>query len=211
MQAQRVVIADDHAIVRRALADMLAQFPAVDLVGEAEHGIDAIAVVKVQQPDLLLLDIAMPYVGGLEIIDEIQQWSPATRVAVFTGVRSGGVLRELLQRELPGLLLKSIPAEELRAGLERILRGETYVCEEALQLASDADSLAALTARERQVMQQVVAGASNQEIAERFNISAKTVDNHRTNLMRKLDVHSLGGLLQVALREGMLAGDGQEA
>ncbi len=209
MQVQSVVIADDHAIVRRALADLLGEFPAVDVVAEAEHGIDALAAVKVHQPDLLFLDIAMPYVGGLEIISELRHWSEGTRIAVFTGVRAGGVMRELLELEVLGLLLKSCSPGELRAGLGQILAGRQYICDEARELAGSGDSLAALTHRERQVLQQIVSGASNQEIADRFSISAKTVDNHRTNLMRKLDVHSVGGLIQVALREGLLATDGQ--
>jgi len=211
MQIQRVVIADDHAIVRRALADLLAAYDGVELVEEAEHGIDAIAAVKVHQPDLLFLDVSMPYVGGLEIIGEIRQWSPATRIAVFTGVRSGGVINALLDDGVQGLLLKSCTPEELHHGLAALLRGERYVCTEALELANASGSLSQLTARERQVLQQIVRGASNQEIAERFNISAKTVENHRTNLMRKLDAHSLGALIQIALREGLLAGDGQDA
>lgn len=118
-------------------------------------------------------------------------------------------MRELLQQEVLGLLLKSCSPQELREGLQQILAGRQYICAESRELAEAGDSLAALTQRERQVLQQIVRGASNQEIAERFSISAKTVDNHRTNLMRKLDVHSVGGLVQVALREGLLAADGQ--
>ncbi|MFV8818598.1 response regulator [Haliea sp. E17] len=204
MQAQRLVIADDHAIVRSGLATLLAQFADVAIVAEAEHGIDAIAAVKLQQPDLLLLDIAMPHVGGLEIIGEIAHWSPATRVAVFTGLRSGGVMRQLIDSGVDGLLLKSLAPAELQQGLRRILDGETWICPQARELAAATQGLVELTERERQVMQQVVSGASNQQIAERFSISAKTVDNHRTSIMRKLDVHSLGGLVQVALREGLL-------
>ncbi len=211
MQPVRVIIADDHAIVRHALGALLAQFGGVEVIAEAEHGIDAIAAVKIHQPDLLLLDIAMPYVGGLEIIGEIHQWSPATRIAVFTGVRSGGVIRELLDLGVSGLLLKSMSSDDLQRGLRQIVDGDTFICGEATELASASESLAQLTARERQVMQQIVTGASNQDIAERFNISAKTVENHRTNLMRKLDVHSVGGLVQIALREGMLPADGQDA
>ncbi len=209
MQPVRIVIADDHAIIRHALAGMLATFPGAEICAEAEHGIEAIAAVKVHQPDLLFLDIAMPYIGGLEVFDEVHQWSPATQIAVFTGVRSGGVMRDLLDRQPLGLLLKSTPPEELRAALGSILRGEHWICAEASELARETSPLAALTARERQVMQQLVSGASNQQIAERFHISAKTVDNHRTNLMRKLDVHSAGALVQIALREGLLGSDGQ--
>jgi len=205
MQIQRVVIADDHTIVRSGIRDLLAASGAVDIVGEAEHGIAAIAAVKTHQPDLLFLDVAMPYAGGLEIIDEVRHWSPTARIVIFTGVTSGGVMAQLLRAQVAGILHKGSSGEEIQRGVKAILAGDCYVCDEVTRLASDSDTLGSLTGRERQVLQQIVSGASNGEIAERFNISPKTVDNHRTNLMRKLDVHSVHGLIQVAIREGLLA------
>jgi DNA-binding NarL/FixJ family response regulator len=211
MQATRIVIADDHAIVRTGLRDLVSAIAAadretgpVDVVAEAEQGIEAIAAVKNHQPDLLLLDIAMPYAGGLEIIDEVRQWSPDTRIVVFTGVATGGVMSQLIQAKVSGILLKSCSAKEIEDGLAAALKGEECICEAARELAQGAGTLESLTSRERQVLHQIVAGASNAEIAERFNISPKTVDNHRTNLMRKLDVHSVTGLIQVAMREGLV-------
>lgn len=208
MPSTRIVIADDHAIVRDALRDLLCSFGSVEIVAEACHGIEALAAVKTEQPDLLLLDIAMPFVGGLEIIEEIRQWSPRTRIAVFTGVQSGGVIGELQRLGVQGIVLKGASSREMQHGMQQLLAGERFFCSGARSLASATESLANLTARERQVLQQVVSGASNAAIAERFNISPKTVDNHRTNLMRKLDVHSVGGLIQIALREGLITATG---
>jgi len=205
----RIVIADDHAIVREAVRTLLLSLANVEIVAEACHGIEALAVVKTEQPDLLILDISMPYVGGLEIIEEIRQWSPKTRIAVFTGVQSGGVINELRRSQVQGIILKSSSSEEMLLGMEAVLAGEEFICSGALALASSTASLSDLTARERQVLQQIVNGASNAAIGERFNISPKTVDNHRTNLMRKLDVHSVGGLVQIALREGLITPHGQ--
>lgn len=204
MQPLRIVVCDDHAIVRSGLLELLGSLCTFDCVAEAEHGIEAIAAVKNHRPDVLFLDISMPYAGGLEVIEEIRQWSPDTRIVVFTGVATSGVMSELIQAQVEGILLKSCSSQEMQRGLQAIIDGATYVCEEAARLAGDSQTLSSLTSRERQVLHQVVLGASNADIAERFNISPKTVDNHRTNLMRKLDVHSVGGLIQVAIREGLI-------
>ena len=200
----RIVVCDDHAIVRSGLLELLGSITEFECVAEAEHGIEAITAVKKHQPNLMFLDVSMPYAGGLEVIGEIRQWSPDTRIVVFTGVATSGVMNELIQAEVDGILLKSCGSEEMQRGLQTIVEGNPYICDEANRLASDSATLSSLTSRERQVLHQVVMGASNADIAERFNISPKTVDNHRTNLMRKLDVHSIGGLIQVAMREGLI-------
>ncbi len=207
MGAIRIVIADDHAIVRKGLHEMLDALADVELVAEAGNGIEAIAAVKRHHPDLLMLDIAMPYASGLELIDEIRSWSPDTRIAVFTGVRTSGVMAELIDSKVEGLLLKSSPPDEISLGLTALLNDGIFISQEAQALARESREISGLTSRERQVLHQIVAGNSNADIARVLNISPKTVENHRTNLMRKLDVHSLGSLIQVALRAGLLTAE----
>lgn len=200
----RVLIADDHGIVRGAVRLILEAIAGVEIVGEAEDGISAIALAKRLKPDLLILDVAMPQAGGLAVIGEVRRWSPATRVAVLTGISRGVTLAQLRSSGAVGLLLKSCTPQELDHGLRRMVAGEEYVAAGARALLGGSEPGAALTMRERQVLSLAAQGKSNAEIATLLNISPKTVDNHRTNLMRKLDVHSAAGLTAVALREGLL-------
>lgn len=200
----RILIADDHAIVRDAVRSILEEISGVEIVGEAEDGIAAIALAKRLKPDLLILDVAMPHAGGLVVIGEIRRWSPATRVAVLTGIVRRVTLQQLHESGAAGLLLKSCTPRELEHGLRRIVAGEQYVAEDARALLGEKAPGVELTMRERQILSLAAQGKSNAEIAAVLNISPKTADNHRTNLMRKLDVHSAAGLMAVALREGLL-------
>jgi len=199
-----VLIADDHAIVRTALRQLLEAIPGVEVVSEAQDGLAAIALTKKLKPDLLLLDVSMPHVGGLAVIGEIVRWSPATRVAVVTGVTARTTLAQFVASGAVGLLLKSSPSQELDHGLRRIVAGESYIARD-LRAALDAPSaMTTLTMRERQILELVAQGRSNGEIAAVLNISIKTADNHRTNLMRKLEVHSVAELMSLAQREGLV-------
>ncbi len=200
----RVLIADDHAIVRDAVRLILEAIGGVDVVGEAGDGIAAIALVKRLKPDVLLLDVAMPQAGGLAVIGEVRRWSPATRVVVLTGISRAVTLAQLRVSGAVGLLLKSCSPQELDLGLRQIIEGGEYIAESVRALLSDSAPAAELTTREQQVLTLAAQGKSNVEIAGLLNISPKTVDNHRTNLMRKLGVHSAAGLTAVALREGLL-------
>lgn len=203
-RACRIVIADDHDIVREATRPLLTSIPGVEIVGEVDNGVTAIALVKRLQPDLLVLDIAMPHASGVVVLGESRRWSPLTRIAVLTGVSASGVLAEIAASGVAGLMSKSSPAAELRAGLGTIVAGGTYVCAEVAAILAETRGLRELTARERQVLSLAVQGKSNAEIAALLNISPKTVDNHRTALMRRLDVHSIAELVAFALREGLL-------
>jgi DNA-binding NarL/FixJ family response regulator len=200
----RILIADDHAIVRDALRQIAEAIDGVEIVGEAEDGIAAIALAKRLKPDLLILDVAMPHAGGLAVIGEVRRWSPATRVAVLTGIARRVTLAQLRASGAVGLLLKSCAPQELDRGLRRIVAGEEYIAESVQALLSENAPGVELTMRERQILTLAAQGKSNTEIAALLNISPKTADNHRTNLMRKLDVHSAAGLTAVALREGLL-------
>lgn len=200
----RVLIADDHAIVRNAVHMILTSMSGVEVVGEAENGIATVALTKRLKPDLLLLDVAMPHMGGLAAIGEVRRWSPETRVAVLTGINRATTLSELRASGAVGLLLKSCTPQELAEGLSAIIAGEEYIAESARELLDPDGPVAALTMRERQILNLAAQGRTNAEIARMLNISPKTVDNHRTNLMRKLDVHSAAELAVIALREGLL-------
>jgi DNA-binding NarL/FixJ family response regulator len=200
----RVLIADDHAIVRNAVRTIFATIDGVEIVGEAEDGMQAVALAKRIKPDVLLLDVAMPQMGGLAAIGEIKRWSPETRVVIFTGIDRAMTLNELRASGAVGVLLKSCTPQEIADGLSAVIAGQEYIAKGVRELLESGGPMGELTTRERQILSLVAQGKTNAEIAELLHISPKTADNHRTNLMRKLDVHSTAELLAVALREGML-------
>lgn len=204
-----VVIADDHDIVRDGLRDSLAEAGAADeaqfeVVGEARNGLEAMAQVKANRPDLLFLDVSMPLANGLEVLADLKRWSPATRIVVFTGVSSSGLLAGLVESGVDGLFGKGMPTADLIAQLPLILAGGRVVAPELAQQIAQGQSAPALTERERQTLNMIIAGKSNREIAELLCISPKTVDKHRTSLMSKLGVHSVAELMAHALREGLV-------
>ena len=203
------VIADDHAIVRAGLRTALEtpgliEVDGIKVVAEAADGLKAIAALRQHRPQLLLLDVQMPHAGGLEVLVEARRWSPDTRIVVLTGVMALGKISELVSAGVDGLFSKGEDNAELYRQLPNILRGRKHIAASFVRMLEDAPQQAALSARERQTLNLIVAGRSNKEIAETLGISAKTVDRHRTNLMQKLDVHSVAQLIAFALREGLI-------
>nr|WP_282449482.1 response regulator transcription factor [Roseibium sp. CAU 1639] len=203
------VIADDHAIVRAGLRIAL-ETPGtvvsegIAVVAEANDGLQAIAAVRRHRPSLLLLDVQMPLAGGLEVFVEARRWSPDTRVVILTGVSSVGKIGELVASGVDGLFSKSEDHDELIAKLPNILSGQRHIAGRFEEMLRDAPAPPLLSDRERQTLNLIVSGRSNREIGETLGISAKTVDRHRTNLMKKLDVHSVAQLIAYALREGLI-------
>lgn len=201
-----VVIADDHALVRNGLKDIVAAIQgfAVTVVGEAENGVEAISVTKTNQPNLLLLDAGMPLSRGMEVFGEVRRWSPDTSVAVVTGFTSARSLSDWISAGVDGLFIKTCPPQEMAHGFGLLLAGEKYVAEDVVRILGREEETQNISLRERQVLHLIAEGCFNAAIAERLGISAKTVDNHRTRLMAKLNVHSVGQLLAYALKEGLL-------
>jgi DNA-binding NarL/FixJ family response regulator len=203
------IVADDHKLLRDGIKQILLSIDSITVVAEACDGLEAISLVRRHTPDLLTLDMAMPYAQGLEIYEEVRRWSPETRVIVFTGLTSIGLLSELVTAGVDGLFAKRGDPDQLMESVPIILNGGKVIAPEIVELLENREPTASLTARERQILSLVATGRSNKEIASRLGVSLKTVDNHRTNLMRKLDVHSVAELLSYALREGLLDGSDQ--
>ncbi|WP_119421924.1 response regulator [Desertibaculum subflavum] len=198
------VIADDHQIVRSGLRGILEGELGFHVVGEATNGLEAISAARRLRPTLLLLDYAMPLAQGYEVFVEVRRWSPATKVIVFTGVTAQATMTSLVSHGVDGLFLKRGDAAELVSAVPRILAGEQVLSPEVAAAVAQGNGAEPPTRREMQVLALVARGMTNAEIAVQLGISAKTVDNHRTNLMRKLAVHSTAELLAYALREGYL-------
>lgn len=203
MTGPTAVIADDHALIRQGVRQILVS-AGVDVLSEATNGLEAIAMVRSHRPALLTLDIAMPYARGIEVFGEVRRWSPETRVIVFSGLTSSGLLSELAEAGADGLFLKREELAPFSDAIPRIIGGERVFGPGVPELLESAENTEQLTARERQILSLITQGLQNREIAERLGVSAKTVDNHRTNMMRKVGAHSVAELLTFALREGLL-------
>lgn len=203
------VVADDHAIVRSGLRAAIEtpgriELKGIKVLGEAANGIEAIALTRQHKPDLLLLDVQMPMVGGVEVIIEARRWSPSTKIVVLTGVSALGLISALVDSGVDGLFSKGDDNTELYDRLPGILRGQRYIADRFVSALKAAPNGVQLTGRERQILNMILSGQSNKDIAATLGISAKTVDKHRTSMMQKLDVHSVPQLMAYALREGLV-------
>ncbi len=199
-----VIIADDHAVVRAGVVDVFSRMDGITVVAEADNGLAAIAVVKKHQPDLLVLDAAMPLAKGIEVLADCRRWSPDTAIILFTGFMSANVLNDWLQAGVDGILLKTSSAEEMEKGFRTVLEGGPYLSSGAQAILETVSDPINLTNREREVLSMIASGQQNGEIADRLCLSVRTVEKHRGSLMAKIGVHSVSELLVYALKEGLL-------
>jgi DNA-binding NarL/FixJ family response regulator len=210
----RVLIADDHEIVRRGIRDLIEKHPGWEVCGEAKDGRDAVSRAFALKPDLVLLDIGMPNLNGLDAARQIAANCPLTRVLVLTVHDSEQVVREVLAVGARGFLLKSDAGRDLVSAVEALQRHGTFFTSKVASLvlegylnprrASEPSRRNRLTPREREVVQLLAEGKTSKEIAVALNLSVKTTETHRTNIMRKLDVHSIAGLTIYAVRNGIV-------
>lgn len=205
LKQAKAILADDHPMIRQALRQILSDLE-ISVVAEAGDGLQAIAMVRAMQPDLLILDVAMPHARGIEVFAEARRWSPDTKVLVLSGVTAAGVFEGFVAAGAEGIFLKSGDMSELATAIPAILEGKTVVGQEVTALLEEKETPDSLTLREREVLSMISNGLTNRQIAERLGVSIKTVDNHRTNLMRKVDAHSIADLFAYAMRKGLLDG-----
>ena len=214
----RVVIADDHHLVREGIRALLEKVDDIVVVGEAESGEGAIDLVRQHKPEVLITDISMPGLNGLEAVSELNALSVGTEVVILTMYSSEVMVRQALKNGARSYLLKDSLSDELIAAVRAAARGATYLSQAVSNTLledmgeqndgnGDAKGIAALTPREREVLQKICAGSTNQAIAREMHISVKTVERHRANLMSKLDVHNLVGLVRMAIKHGLVSLD----
>lgn len=200
----RFIIADDHGLSASGMAAALAGEGGVVIAGMASNGIEAIALIKAEQPDCAVIDLTMPGANGLEVFLEAKRWSPDTRFAIVTGNHLPGVFKDLVDAGVQGIFMKSEAAGPLIKGILAVAKGDSRVSTSVQKALDAAEDREQLTSRELEILHSIARGLTNNQMAERFAISAKTIDTHRTNLMRKLGVHSTAALLVRAMRLGLI-------
>ena len=213
----RVLIVDDHAIVRDGVRALLAAAGDFDIVGEAANGQQAIDLATTAEPDVVLMDIAMPGLGGLEATIEIRKRVPRAKIIVLSQYAEPEYVRRFLKAGVSGYVLKNAAGAELVAAIRAVLRGglvldpsvaRDAVLEPGTPRERDVpDAYETLTDREKQVLKLVAEGHSNKEVADLLNISVKTAMSHREHLMTKLQVHNRTELIRFALRTGVIRAD----
>ncbi|MGB7286592.1 MAG: response regulator transcription factor [Salaquimonas sp.] len=204
MKSITIVLADDHAFTLDGMRQALSQMDGCDVVGWATNGIEAISVIKRTQPDCALLDLSMPGANGLETLIEAKRWSPKTHFVIITGNPSSAIFNQLLEAGVKGLFLKNAPPSEICEGILKIASGRQVISKAAQKIISESTTSSEMTAREIEVLQCIARGQSNNQIGEHLGVSPKTVDSHRTSLMKKMDVHSTAALLVRAMKDGLI-------
>jgi DNA-binding NarL/FixJ family response regulator len=216
MPLYRVLIADDHLLVRAGIRALIESIDGVTVVAEANDGREAVDLAATLRPDIALLDVTMPGLNGLEAATRLREASPATRVIILSMHANEAYVRTALKAGAAGYLLKSATAAELQAAIQTVAKGETYlspaVSKQVVKgfvdsTAHEASPLDALTTRQREILQLIAEGRSTKEVAFTLSISAKTVETHRAQIMERLEIHDLAGLVRFAIRTGLISPD----
>lgn len=216
MKPIRVLLVDDHQLVRAGIQALLCNLPGVEVVGEANDGREALRLVAAHHPDVVLMDIMMPSMNGLEAAARIVKESPTTRVIMLSVNAGEEYVLQALRAGAAGYLLKNIRPAELETAIRAVARGERYltttvskhVIDAYLQrVGPEASSLDRLTPRQREVLQLVAEGATTKEIGRKLGVSVKTAEMHRSQLMEALGIHDVAGLVRYAIRMGVIAPD----
>jgi len=215
MQKIKVLVVDDHTIVRDGISALLSLAGDIVVVGEATNGSEAVKMVEQLAPDVVLMDIAMPLMGGLEATRRISREFPATKVLVLTQYDDKEYFFPVLESGASGFISKAAASSELVTGIRSVHRGDSYLSPSVAKLLVDNyrhtaservtnDPYSKLTEREREILKLLAEGFSAAEIAEMLVITPKTVEGHKTNLMAKLGIHNRIELVKYALRKGII-------
>ena len=206
----RIVIVEDHTIVREGLRPLL-EGRGVEVIGEAGDGLEAVGIVKELAPQVVIMDVALPRLGGIEATRRIVKGNPDMKVIMLTIHDEPQYVFKSLEAGAKGYLVKEAPLEELMTAIKAVMKGETYLSsnfppsliESYVKMAKrgkKADEFSQLTRREREILQHIAEGRTSPQIAKALFISKKTVENHRANIMEKLDIHDTAGLVRYAIK-----------
>jgi DNA-binding NarL/FixJ family response regulator len=210
----KVLLADDHTLVRKGIRALLEAIPDVEVVAETADGREALELIDRHRPDVALLDITMPGLNGLEVAARAAKASPKTRVVILSMHAGEAYVAQALRAGVAGYLLKDAADDELALALKAVARGDVYLSPQiSRQLvdrytkaaSTEPDPLAGLTSRQREILQLVAEGRSSKEIASLLNVSIKTVESHRGQIMERIGVHDVTALVRFAIRVGLVS------
>ncbi|HYK19192.1 MAG TPA: response regulator transcription factor [Pyrinomonadaceae bacterium] len=212
MKPIRVLIADDHALVRAGIRALVEKIEGLVVVGEAGKGNEAIELIRKLKPNLVLLDITMPDGSGFDVLDRLTKEFPEVRVIVLTVHEAGEYAIRALREGAAGFLPKSAASTELEQAIQTVIRGEVYISPETSRKtlleygkgATKRELLATLSPRQREVLRLIAEGRTTKQIAQELEISVKTVESHRAQLMERLDIHDVAGLVRYAITVGLI-------
>jgi DNA-binding NarL/FixJ family response regulator len=208
---KKVYIVEDQRAVRELLAELLKQMPFYQLVGESGDGLEASNQIIEKKPDVVILDAKLPSLNGPDVLRKVRKVLPATRFLVFSGYQNPVLVRDMIEAGAHGFVEKNVSIAELKNGLDSVASGGTYfgpavatALREVVANPRTSSSADLLTEREREILKLVAEGFSTKEIAVKLDISVKTADNHRNNLMKKLQLHNAASLTRYAIQSGLV-------
>jgi DNA-binding NarL/FixJ family response regulator len=206
----RILLADDHAVVRQGFGRILAAQSDMEVIGEAGNGREAVELAEQLKPDVVVMDVSMPELNGIEATRRLMKAAPRTRVLALSMHKDSVYVREILRAGAQGFLLKDANDLDLLAAVRAVGQGQGYISPSVSEaVLSDyrkhvSDPIDLLTSREREVLQLIAEGKTNKEIAAALNLSVYTVDAHRGRIMEKLNLHSTGEIVRFAMRNGLI-------
>ena len=207
----KILVADDHNLVRAGLTALIARLPEMEIVGEAADGRQALRMVRDLTPDLVLMDIAMPGLNGLEAAERIHGIQPQTKIIILSMHANEEYVAQALKAGASGYLLKDAATAELEMALKSVSMGQFYLSPAISRQVVDnylhggPTGVDVLTPRQREILQLIAECKSTREIAETLHLSVKTVETHRAQLMERLDIHDVAGLIRYALKKGLIS------
>lgn len=209
----KIAIADDHQLVLDGLKSMLEQVKEFEVVAMANDGMELIKLLELVKADVVLTDMDMPNMNGLEVIKRLRQDDHKAKILVLTMHNEKALVQKVMSAGANGYLLKNSDREEFMDAIEKVMDGQTYFSSEVTMALLNTDkvdsteigvvSVAQMTDREIEILKLVAEGMNNKEVGDKLFISHRTVDTHRTNLMKKLDVHNVAGLIRFAIKNGL--------
>jgi len=212
----RIVLVDDHRLVRAGIRALLEKTPQGQVVGEAADGREAFALIEKQRPDIVLIDIAMPGLNGLDAVDRIKKEWPETKVIILSMHANEEYVVRALRSDVSGYLIKDAAVDELEDAIRTVTEGEVYFSRRISKRAirdylTNTDEirgpLEQLSSRQREVLQLIGEGKNTKEIADILQVSVKTIEAHRLQLMQRLDIHDIPGLVKFAIRTGLVSAE----
>lgn len=209
----KILLVDDHPMIRHGLKNLLKDEADFQVVGEASDGLEALREIDLRKPDILVIDLMMPNLNGLEVLPQVKKLSPATRIIVFSMQSADLYVMEAFRAGAMGYLLKDTGAGEIVAAIQSVIQGNRYISERISNLLSSIDTIDSnsppdlyetLTTREREVLQMAAEGKSSTEIGEALVISPRTVEIHRGKVLKKLGLRNHAELIRYAIRRGII-------